>query len=97
MNADCWSVKVSTLQHPTAEMQYQIKMEFGMAQSNSYGANMNQAGQGANVDWYTPSTTTYRYSGGGGAGPSTSSMHHGGTNSFEDEPPLLEGTEMTDH
>lgn len=62
-----------------------------MAKSSSYGAGMNQQPGPTGVDWYTPSTASYRYSGGGGAGPSNSSNQYGGTNSFEDEPPLLEG------
>ena len=71
-------------------------MEFGMAKSSSYGAGMNQQqSAGPGVDWYTPSTA-YAYNGGGGVGTSTSSIQFGGANSFEDEPPLLEGEHIED-
>ncbi|GAX80868.1 hypothetical protein CEUSTIGMA_g8303.t1 [Chlamydomonas eustigma] len=63
-------------------------MEFGMQNSSSYGAGLNQQG-GGGMDWYTPPTSGYNNYSASTSGTRQNPNQMGG-NSFEDEPPLLE-------
>lgn len=67
--------------------------EFGMRNSTS---NSNFQQGGGSVDWYTPSAAYSNY-GTAYNNPTPSQQYHNTSNSFEDEPPLLEGVYLNMH